>query len=157
MATCGFSIVSHSDTSTTQLISILFRILDDNLNCSHLFSISTIKFFEACSEADNTSASCDSKSFYVDVKFPLFKQKNDAIHEKDLISVLKNMVKSEECSCLHLWILLTVVMLESTLLIVQCVVFTWKGKRKIADFILCKSCRNKNDNTMQILEYEMYN
>jgi hypothetical protein len=100
-------------------------------------------------------------SFHVDVKYPLLKQKKEidrhvGDHHQDLISVFENLIKSEECSCLHLWILLAVVMLESTLLIVQCVVFTWKSKRKIADFLCCKSCRNKNENTMQIAEYEMY-
>lgn len=155
---CSYRIVSNSEKKTRSgtWLRIFLHLSDENLlNCSHLFT--TVTLFEECSEAENINSTCDSRSFLIDVKFPLLKPKKHLSPDQSLVDVIQNLVKSEECSCLLLWILLTVVMLESTLLIVQCVVFTWRGKRKIADFLLCRSCRNRNENTMQILEYEMYN
>jgi hypothetical protein len=158
MATCSYRIVSNSEGSSTGTYwaRIFLFLSDDNLlNCSHLFSKVTL--FEECSDAENINTTCDSRSFLIDVKFPLLTLKKHISPGQSIVDVIQNLVKSEECSCLLLWLLLTVVMLESTLLIVQCVMFTWRGKRKIADFLLCRSCRNRNENTMQILEYEMYN
>lgn len=139
-------------------IYFTFFFSADNLNCSYLSSNLTL--FEDCSEEDRINATCDSKSFFINLKFllptPKLKYNNTVEEHQGLFGAFHKVFKGNDCSCLNLWILLIIVMLESTLLSVQCVTFIWRRKRKITAFLSCRSCRKKNDG-LQILEYEMYN